>query len=156
MKFILKILFFPLIFVFYFIKRLNLKNALKKVKIHAIDSLNGYEFEKFISNVFFAFGYNATVTKKGADRGVDVIATRFTQKVAVQTKMYYNHNVSNSAIQQIYTAKEYFNANIAVVVTNSYFTKSAIELAEKLSVVLIDRTTLTSVLSGTNLKKFIG
>ena len=152
MKYIFKVLFFPFNFTYYKIKRVHLKAQLKKISIQSVDSLNGYEFEKFVSNVFFAHGYHTAVTKKGADKGVDVVAKKRGKTLVVQTKMYYNHNVSNSAVQQIYTAKKFYNAHLAIVVTNWYFTKHATELADKLNVVLIDRSELIEILNGKRLK----
>lgn len=155
MKVFLKIVFYPITLLLRLIKRRNLKKQFKVLRISAIDSLTGYQFENFISSVFFAYGYNSKVTPKGADKGVDITAIKHRKKVAIQTKMYYNNNVGNSAIQQIYTAKEYFNADIAVVVTNWFFTKPAIELATKLNVILINRTILESILGGQHINNYI-
>ena len=63
-------------------------------------------------------------------------------KLVIQAKLYYKHNVGNKGVQEVYTAKNMFCGQVAVVVTNSYFSKSAIETAAKCDVVLIDRDML--------------
>ena len=54
----------------------------------------------------------------------------------------YSGNVGNSAIQEAFSGKSIYNADIAVVLTNSYFTKQAIEDAQLLRVRLWDREKL--------------
>ena len=61
--------------------------------------------------------------------------------------MYYNHSVGSSAIQQINTAKNYFACDFACVVTNSRFSKQAIDMANKLKVILIGRVDLINILN---------
>jgi len=112
-----------------------------KILIEDIDLMNGYEFEKFISKLFQKMGYKAYATQESNDQGVDVIAEKGNVKVAIQTKCY-NGTVGNSAIQEIVAGMKYYEATKAMVITNSTFTKSAIELAKKNNVQLWDRKTL--------------
>ena len=72
---------------------------------------------------------------------VDVIAEKGDVKIAIQTKCY-NGVVGNSAIQEIVAGMKYYDADKAMVITNSTFTRSAIELADKNDVQLWDRKTL--------------
>lgn len=152
---ILKVIFFPFSALFKYIKRQIIKSNLRRVTIEAIDSLDGYDFEKLVHKIFYAYGYNVTLTKKSGDKGVDLVAKRFKKKIVIQAKMYYNNNVGNSAIQQIHTAREYFGACTAVAFTNSFFTKSAKDMANKLNIVLIDRPKLKSILLHGQLRKYI-
>lgn len=125
-----------------YIERLS-KGVLKdsKIKISDIDLMSGYEFEKFISKLFQKMGYKAYATQESNDQGVDVIAEKGDVKVAIQTKCY-NGTVGNSAIQEIVAGMKYYEADKAMVITNSTFTKSAVELAKKNNVQLWDRKTL--------------
>lgn len=45
-------------------------------------------------------------------------------KYAVQCK-HYSSNVGNHAIQEAFSGKSIYNADVAVVLTNSYFTQQA-------------------------------
>lgn len=51
----------------------------------------------------------------------------------------YNGKVSNAAIQEVHSGISYYGCSRGIVVTNSYFTKNAINLAEKYNIKLIDR-----------------
>ena len=44
----------------------------------------------------------------------------------------------NATIQEVFAAKAYFGCDVAWVITNSRFTRSAVDLASQLGVVLID------------------
>lgn len=49
----------------------------------------------------------------------------------------YSNPVGNKAVQEIYTAKQHYGANNAIVVTNNTFTKSAKQLAKSTKVDLL-------------------
>ncbi|WP_176521379.1 restriction endonuclease, partial [Priestia megaterium] len=69
----------------------------------------------------------------------------------IQAKRYGSKNrVSISAVQEVYGAKAYYKANQAWVVTNSYFTKQAKELAAACDVTLVDRADLQKFINDVN------
>lgn len=152
-KIILWVIFFPAILIFWILKlifkklqRKNAQNELKNLKIESIDTLNGFQFEKFVGEIFKAFGYKTKVTKKSGDNGADILASKHGKIFAVQTKMYYNHTVGNKAVQEAHSAKFFYNTHCAVVICNSHFSKSAVDTAEKLGVILIGREELINIL----------
>ena len=57
---------------------------------------------------------------------------------AIQCKRY-NGPVGIDAVQQVYAGRDFYECNVAVVLTNSYFSKAAQRLADKIGVVLWDR-----------------
>ena len=109
-------------------------------------SMNGYEFEELISKLFINMGYDSHATKKSGDQGVDVIANKGMTRIAIQTKCYPNSVVGNDAVQEVAAGRKLYKATEAMVITNSTFTQSAIELAEANNVVLWDRNYLADVL----------
>lgn len=119
----------------------------KKTTIADIDIMSGFEFEKFISRLFQKMGYKSYTTQETNDQGVDVIAEKGDVRIAIQTKCY-NGVVGNSAIQEIVAGMKYYDADKAMVITNSTFTKSAVELAKKNNVQLWDRKTLIEKIDG--------
>ena len=148
-KYFLTIVFFPVVILFLIIKKLltKLKNKtirkyISTVDINTIDTLNGIEFEDFLQTVFICYGYLVEKTKKSHDYGADLIVKNKDKKIAVQCKLYYKHTVGNSAIQEVATAKDFYNTDEAIVITNSKFSKPAINLAEKIGVKLLDRNDL--------------
>lgn len=111
------------------------------------DTIDGHEFEYVCADILRLRGYkNVNVTKGSGDQGVDVTAERDGIKYAVQCK-YYSNPVGNTAVQEIYTGMQYYKAHVGIIMTNSIFTISAKELAEKLGVVLWDRDFLSPYLN---------
>lgn len=111
-----------------------------------IDSLNGFEFENFLSILFQEMGYQVQSTKLSGDQGADLIISKYNEKIAVQAKRYKN-KVSNSAVQEVVASIAHYGANKGMVVTNSHFTKSAIELAKSNQIQLIDGDELNSLIN---------
>src|SRR5258706_2364642 len=109
--------------------------------IQDIDLMSGTEFEEFVAKIFTKMGYITKVTKQSGDFGVDVIAEKDGIKTGIQAKCYTG-SVSNSAIQEIEAGIKYYNCHKGVVVTNSKFTKAAIELAKSNNIQLWDRKVL--------------
>lgn len=156
-KYILVIGFFPVTIFCLVIKSLYralekkfAKKYISSISIDEIDILSGEEFEDLLSIYFKSLGLKVTKTKRSHDYGADLIVKSKTDVIAIQCKLYYKRTVSNSAVQEIASAKEFYSANKAVVITNSTFTKPAEVLADKIGVNLINRTKLISMLSYNN------
>ena len=86
-------------------------------------------------------GYQVSRTPVSHDRGADLIVSRFGERCVVQAKRQ-KRSVGVSAVQEVFAAKGFFNADKAVVVTTGVFTKPAVVLADRLGVVLWDREKL--------------
>lgn len=74
-------------------------------------------------------------TPKTGDQGADVIMLVEGIKFVIQAKKYTGV-VGNAAVQEVFAAKEYYEADYAIVVTNSRYTQSASVLANKIGVEL--------------------
>lgn len=99
--------------------------------------MNGYEYELACAEYLRKKGFrDVSVTQASRDQGADIIAFRKKEKCAVQCK-YYQSPVGNKAVQEVYAAATYYGCDRAIVMTNSTFTKGAIELAESLQVELM-------------------
>ncbi|NNU78151.1 restriction endonuclease [Clostridium estertheticum] len=103
--------------------------------------MTGIEFEIFIEKLFQCLGYTTVITKASGDQGVDLIIVKNNYKIGVQAKCYSN-KVSNSAIQEVVAGRKYYKCDKVMVVTNNFFTKSAVELAKVNDVTLWNRETL--------------
>ena len=108
--------------------------------------MNGLEFEHFIANLLKRNDYKQVqVTKASGDFGVDVLAKKDNRIWAFQCKRY-SSKLGVRSVQEIYSGAKKYKADIAVVVTNSYFTSSAVEMASDLSVLLWDRNVLCKLI----------
>ena len=132
-------------------QRNNLQNAFNQsllgkrtqanITIDDIDMMSGVEFESFLKDYFEKRGYLATTTKASGDQGIDVIIEKNAVKTGVQAKCY-SGTVGNSAIQEAVAGKKFYNCDKVMVITNNFFTDSAIALAKANDVVLWDRNIL--------------
>lgn len=106
------------------------------------DNMEGHDFEYFCAGILRKNGFiNVEVTQGSGDHGIDVLAEKDDISYAIQCKCY-SSNVGNAAVQQAHTGKSLYNKDVAVVMTNQYFTQQAREEARKLRVKLWDRDKL--------------
>ena len=125
---------------------LNYKHTDQRISIGNIDLMSGVEFEDYLCDYFNAHGYQCTTTKASGDQGIDLIAKKGDVVLAIQAKCYAGV-VGNHAVMEAVAGTKYYNANQTMVITNSTFTKSAIELAKANDVVLWDRQVLIEKLT---------
>ena len=106
---------------------------------------DGYKFEEYTAELLQKNGYeNVYVTQKSNDYGADILAEKDGVKYVFQCK-YYTSMVGIEAVQQVYSAKDYYDAHVAVVITNNVFTKAAKSLAKELKVILWDCETINKL-----------
>ncbi len=125
----------------YFLYKYIKKQIYLHSPISRVDKMSGEQFEEFLKYNFEKFGYKVSLTPKSGDYGADLVCQKDGQTLIIQAKRY-NDKVRNSAIQEIVAAKAYYNADKCMVVTNSYFTEPAKELALANDVELWDRDSL--------------
>ena len=121
------------------------KASFNHITIDDVDLMSGAEFEDFLVQLFTRMGYGSYSTKTSGDQGIDVIAEKNGIRYGIQAKCYLG-TVGNSAIQEAFAGKAFYNLDKVIVVTNNTFTKSAVDLAVKTDVILWDRTILVDKL----------
>ncbi len=114
---------------------------LSKTDIYDIDRMSGTEFEQRLIILYRNLGYKVTHIGHSGDAGVDLIVEKDGIKTAVQAKRYKG-NVPESAVQQVHTGKDYYKCDRAIIVTNSFFTQMAQNVAAKTNITLWNRNTL--------------
>lgn len=108
-----------------------------------LQNIDPYEFEHFVGDLWEEEGWSTTVSQESNDLGVDVIADKsgtIDQRLAIQAKRYSEGNkVGRPKVQQYHSLKQQdTNADAAVVVTTSGFTKDARLWAHDHNVKLVD------------------
>ena len=104
------------------------------------------EYEQYIASIFQNQGYNTLVTPYSNDWGIDVIAIKGKEKIAIQAKMYGNkRKVNRAAIMQLYGAMAYQDCTKAVIATDGELLDDAISVAKKLKIEIL--TTKTNFVS---------
>lgn len=134
------------ILVFYFAglsdraKQQESKRRLSARTKH-IDRMSGAEFENHLAEYFAACGYRIETTPTTGDFGADLVLRSRTECIVVQAKRW-NSRIGISAVQEISTARHFYGADSALLITNSSLTRSAKELARRANVTVWERNTL--------------
>ncbi|MCW4019411.1 MAG: restriction endonuclease [Candidatus Bathyarchaeota archaeon] len=114
-----------------------------KGNVYSVDCLSDDEFDYFITWLFKELGYEIPPGKCIVDSGVDFVAVKDSEKIAVQVRKWpLSCKVTDSIVLLSEEAKLRHGCKKAIVVAPTYFTQQAITAAQKLSVELWDRTVL--------------
>ena len=97
------------------------------------------QYEKYVANYFQNKGYKVKQTPYSNDYGVDVFAEKNKEKIAIQAKMFGNSNrkINRQMVMEFYGAKDFFNCNKGIIVTNGEIIQNAKDVADKLGVEIL-------------------
>lgn len=112
-----------------------------KSDLGKIDQMQGIEFEQYVAARLRENGWAVSTTSATGDYGVDLIAKRSDESMAVQCKRYAKP-IGVSAVQQVVSGAMHHHCWKSMVVSNQEFTKAAKMLAETHNCVLIGRARL--------------
>lgn len=113
---------------------------------------DGHQYEKRCADVLRKRGFRKVeVTRESGDQGVDIIAFKNGKKYGIQCK-YYTSPVGNKAVQEAFAGAKFYDCDIAAVMTNNTFTKSAKDLAFKTNVLLWEKEKITPTLKDKPIK----
>lgn len=107
----------------------------------SIDQLSPVGYEQFCSSLLENIGFSCELTKATGDQGADIIAARGEVRYVFQCKKY-GASVGNKAVQEVIAAKMHYQADVAAVVSNADYTKSARQLASTTGVLLLSHLDL--------------
>ena len=124
------------------------KKQIKKTQylssdIRRVNGMTGEEFEEYVGAHFEAQGYKVEITASSYDYGADLVMRKDGILTVVQAKRYRG-KVGNKAIQEVVGSMGYYKADKGIVITNSYFTSNAKNLAKANDIELWDRDRLIS------------
>lgn len=108
------------------------------------DDMDPASFEFFCARQLEIAGWDARVTMRSRDQGIDVVAEKHGKKFVLQCKLYANP-VGNKAVQEISAGRAHERADYAAVVTNNRYTSSAEELANTNGVLLLHFSQLRDI-----------
>jgi hypothetical protein len=112
--------------------------------VYSADSLSQNEFEHFIKWLLEELGYEIDPENYPIDSGVDLIASKDGEKVAVQARRYSRYcRVTDSIILISQKATQTYGCKKSIVIATAYFTKQAIADAENNNIELWDRDFLS-------------
>ena len=115
--------------------------VVKRIRMRPLpmDEMEGHDFEYYCADILKARGFiDVEVTKGSGDFGADILAEKDGVTYAIQCKCY-DKPIGVKAVQEVYAGRDYYDRMVGVVMTNQYFTQPAVELAQKLNIMLWDR-----------------
>jgi len=97
------------------------------------------EFEQSVAQHYREKGYDVEITPYSGDYGVDVIAQKGEERIAIQAKMYSNsaRKVNRETVMQLFGAMAYRKCNKAVIATDGKCMADAIDVANQLGVEIL-------------------
>lgn len=103
-------------------------------------------FEKYVAGVFESYGWTISTAKKTREQAAYIVATNEIGLTMIVLCKSNSDSVENKSVKEVYLAKSQYNGHIGMIITNSSFTESAIQLAESLDVYLLHYEDLTKIL----------
>jgi restriction system protein len=110
-------------------------------RLTAIDAMSGVEFEDYVAVRLRRAGWQVRFTPAVGDYGVDLIAEKDGQSVAIQCKRH-GKSVGVAAVQQVVSGALHHGCTRSIVVSNQEFTAAAKQLAYTHRCQLIGRRAL--------------
>lgn len=108
------------------------------------DVTTGQEYEQFCAERLTRNGWRTRLTRSGGDQGIDIIGDLHGLRVVFQCK-FYTSPVGDKAVQEALAALFYERADLAVVISNAPFTRSAETLARTRGTILIHHDDIPSL-----------
>lgn len=128
------------------IRRFSRWKQSRNPNLDAIDAMTGLEFEHCVTGLLRIQGYENIRQTVQYDLGVDIIADKDDIRWGIQVKRY-SGLVGADAVRQVVTALRSYQCDMAMVVTNSVYSRPAEGLARDSDCVLIDRNELVTWIS---------
>jgi hypothetical protein len=96
------------------------------------------DYEHHVANLLRSEGWEASVTPHQRDHGVDIVAERGGERMAVQAKMFGGSNrpVNAQVVMELYGAAAYADCANAMIATDGRVLPDAKEVAAKLGVAI--------------------
>lgn len=140
-------IFSLIVSVAYFVVGFGLNNRKQNVKLESKfqahlknrSHMTPREFEQLVAKHYQNEGYKTEITPYSGDYGVDIIAQKGEERIAIQAKMYGNsvRKVNRDTVMQLFGAMAYRQCNKAVIATNGTCMADAIEVANRLGVEIL-------------------
>jgi len=116
----------------------------------AIQRLNWNQFENLVAAAYRQQGYRVTMTKGGADGGIDLWLSRSGEQIAVQCKHWRSSRVGVQPVRELLGIVAAERATCGIFVASSGYTRDALRFAKNRDVILLDGIALEELLQSVN------
>lgn len=100
------------------------------------DIVSGEDYETLCRNLLQGRGWRVETTPMTGDQGADLIAEAHGRRIVIQCK-FHARPIGNKAVQEAFAGLGFHGGDVAVVVSNASYTRSARQLAEANGVILV-------------------
>lgn len=133
-------------YYFSYRKQIIHREGLRQLHIDDVDTMPGVKFEEYVAELFRLQAYKIQTTALSGDYGVDLIIIKDGIRTGVQIKRY-SKPVNQAAVREAVAGMKHYKCSKSMVVTNSYFTKFAVDLAKTNECSLVDRDRLIEMIA---------
>jgi restriction system protein len=114
----------------------------RQSSIETIRALSWQDFESFVCAAFEQEGYQATLSRQGADGGVDIVLRNGDTKLLVQCKQWRTNQVSVREVRELHGVVAAEHASGGVFVCSGDYSPAARDFAKQIGMRLIDGSDL--------------
>lgn len=111
-----------------------------------VRSMTWREFEQLIGQVLRGRGYHVSRSEPGPDGGVDLVATKGSERVLVQCKHWRTQRVGVKVVRELHGVVAAQGASGGYVVTSGVFSQEAWAFAQSCNIELVDGEKLGSLI----------
>ena len=115
--------------------------AVALTEIETVDRMSGGDFERYVIHLLKHRGFDSCQIGRSGDGGVDLLAVKDGVRYSVQCKRH-NKTISRRAVSDAVGGLRQYDCSKAMVLTNSYLTAQAMQVAKANDCVVVDRQTL--------------
>lgn len=133
------------LFLYKKFHRFRVKSKYLNSGMKEVDTMSGTEFENFLLAHFEKLGYKGNTTQASNDFGADLVLKKEGDIIVIQAKRHKG-KIGIKAVQEVSGAINFYGAMKGIVVTNNYFTPSAVKLAAASKIELWDRNILSAMM----------
>lgn len=106
-------------YIIYIVSNMERGSKLRAIQLANVDDMKGVEFENYVKALLMHRGFTVETTKATGDLGVDLVASRNHERIAIQVKRQKDR-VSRRAVSDAVAGIAHYHCTTAMVVTNSY------------------------------------
>jgi HJR/Mrr/RecB family endonuclease len=106
--------------------------------VEQMDRMHGLTFEAYVCRVLESRGYLMENIRGSNDYGVDAIATKGAERIAIQIKRS-KHPIDRRAISDAMAGREFYKCQRGMVITNATLTESARQFATEIQCAVVER-----------------
>jgi len=119
-----------------------------------ISELSGDQFEQLVKRIYFHLGYQTEVVGQSGDHGIDLLAQREGEVIAIQCKRWSNP-VGEPIVRDFYGALMHSKAERGQIIAADEFTEAAKSFAEGKPIQLVDIHALLEVINRNDLEHLV-